>query len=123
MPNDLAESLRAADRRLQRAQLDSDVDTLADLLDDALRFTGPDGGLAAKADDLAAHASGALNLSRVDEEDLEVLVRGNTGVTWFLGTLVATVDGQPVTARMRYTRTWIHDSGWRVIAAQATVVQ
>lgn len=118
------ESLRAAERRLQAAQLASDVAALDELIDDAARFTGPDGTLLTKADDLRAHASGQQRLSRVDEEDLQVLVAGATGVTWFLGTLAATVDGQPMTARMRYTRTWTTDArgGWRVIAAHATVI-
>ncbi|TDP98012.1 nuclear transport factor 2 family protein [Labedaea rhizosphaerae] len=119
------QSLRAAERRLQAAQLASDVDALAELIDDAARFTGPDGALATKADDLAVHASGRQVLSRLDEEHLDVLATARVGVTWFLGTLQATVDGQPITARMRYTRTWLADpeSGWRVIAAHATFVQ
>jgi ketosteroid isomerase-like protein len=119
------ESLRAAERRLQAAQLASDVDALAELIDDAARFTGPDGTLATKADDLAVHASGRQVLNRLDEEQLDVLANDHVGVTWFLGTLQVTVDGQPITARMRYTRTWVHDpeSGWRVIAAHATFVQ
>ena len=118
------ESLRTAERRLQAAQLASDVDALATLIDDDALFTGPDGALATKADDLAVHASGRQVLSRVDEEDLKVRVTGHVGVTWFLGTLQATVDGAPLTARMRYTRTWLNDpaTGWRVIAAHATFV-
>jgi len=122
MPNQ-AEDLRAAERRLQAAQLASDVAALDDLIDDTARFTGPDGSLLTKADDLRAHASGQQVLSRVEEEDLQDLVVGDTGVTWFLGTLEAVVDGQQVTARMRYTRTWTSDDrGWRVIAAHATVI-
>lgn len=125
MPNDLTESLRDAERRLQTAQLTSDVDALAGLLDDAALFTGPDGALATKADDLNAHASGFQALSRLDEEDLKVLATAHTGVTWFLGTLTATVNDQPMTARMGYTRTWINhpESGWRIVAAHATFVQ
>ena len=119
------QSLRAAERRLQAAQLASDVDALAALIADAALFTGPDGALATKADDLAVHASGRQVLSRVDEEDLKVLVTDHVGVTWFLGTLQAEVDGRPMTARMRYTRTWLNDPelGWRVIAAHATFLQ
>jgi hypothetical protein len=42
---DDTESLRAAERRLQTAQLASEVDALTELLDDAVLFTGPDGNL------------------------------------------------------------------------------
>jgi Domain of unknown function (DUF4440) len=48
------ETLRAAERRLQGAQAASDVPALAELLDDALLFTGPDGKLYTKEDDLGA---------------------------------------------------------------------
>jgi hypothetical protein len=48
-------------------------------------FTGPDGGLYSKQDDLHGHRPGRQSMTRVDEEDLAVLVVGGTGVTWFLG--------------------------------------
>lgn len=120
--DDRTKDLRAAERRLQAAQLTSDVDALTELIDDEARFTGPDGNLHSKWDDLRAHESGQQVISRVDEEDLHVLATTHVGVTWFLGTLEGTVGGQPLVARMRYTRTWIHDgqSGWRIVAAHAT---
>ncbi|WFE39299.1 nuclear transport factor 2 family protein [Micromonospora sp. WMMD998] len=112
------EALRAAERRLQRAQLSSDVAELDRLLDDRLVFTGPDGALYSKQDDLRVHRSGQQTMTRVDEEDLAVLVVGGTGVTWFLGTLEGTLSGEPFVARVRYTRTWIlDDEGWRLVAS------
>ncbi|MBM7773648.1 hypothetical protein JOD54_003852 [Actinokineospora baliensis] len=117
------DSLLAAERRLHTAQLTSDVAALADLLDDDLRFTGPDGTLHTKADDLAAHAAGVYALTRVTEEDVRVFATAHTGVTWFLGTLEGTVGGVPLLARMRYTRTWVRaGTGWRVVAAHASVL-
>ncbi|GAA3014312.1 nuclear transport factor 2 family protein [Actinokineospora diospyrosa] len=117
------DSLLAAERRLQTAQLTSDVAALAELLDDALRFTGPDGTVYTKADDLAAHSAGVYALTRVDEEDVQVFATEHTGVTWFLGTLEGTVGGVPLLARMRYTRTWVHaETGWRIIAAHASAL-
>jgi hypothetical protein len=76
-----------AERRLQAAQLASDVEGLDNLLDDRLVFTGPAGRLYSKQDDLELHRSGRQVLSRVEEEDLSVLVDGTIGVSWFLGTL------------------------------------
>ncbi|MFI0446702.1 nuclear transport factor 2 family protein [Actinomadura sp. 6N118] len=118
---DHTESLRAAERRLQAAQLNSDIDALTELIDDSVRFTGPDGNLYSKQDDLRLHETGHQVLTRVEEEDLQVLATAHTGVTWFLGTLEGTLGGRRLVARMRYTRTWIHDqAGWRIIAAHAT---
>jgi hypothetical protein len=115
------EALRDSERRLQRAQLTSDVTALDQLIDDRLVFTGPDGKLYTKQHDLHVHRTGGQVMTRVDEADLAVLVVGGTGVTWFLGTLEGTIAGEPFVARVRYTRTWIHqDQGWRLIAAHVS---
>ncbi|MGW4463192.1 nuclear transport factor 2 family protein [Micromonospora sp. NPDC004704] len=120
--SDEIDALRAAERRLQQAQLASDVAALDRLIDDRLVFTGPDGALYSKQDDLDVHRSGRQSMTRVEEEDLAVLVVGGTGVTWFLGTLEGTIAGEPFGARVRYTRTWIldGDKGWRLIAAHVS---
>lgn len=121
--DDHTESLRAAERRLQAAQLTSNVDALTELIDDTGQFTGPDGNLYSKADDLRAHETGHQVLTRLEEEDLQVLATAHTGVTWFLGTLEGSIGGQLLVARMRYTRTWIRDQAdWKIIAAHATFV-
>ncbi|MEU7581722.1 nuclear transport factor 2 family protein [Streptomyces sp. NPDC041068] len=121
--NEHAAGLSVAERRLQAAQLASDVNVLDELIDDAGQFTGPDGNLHSKQDDLRAHATGHQVLTRLDEEDLQVLATAYTGVTWFLGTLEGSVGGQPLAARIRYTRTWVRGrTGWKVIAAHATFV-
>jgi ketosteroid isomerase-like protein len=116
--------LRAAESRLQAAQLASDVAALDELLDDRLVFTGPDGGLYGKADDLRVHRTGTQVIDTLHEEELTVLVAGETGVTWFLGSLRGSIEGVPFEARMRYTRTWVFDAryGWRIVAAHASVV-
>lgn len=117
-------ALRDAERRLQAAQLASDVAELDALLDDRLVFTGPDGNLYSKADDLQVHRTGAQTMTKVQEEQVAVLVEGRTGVSWFLGALEGVIDGAPFTARVRYTRTWIHDDehGWRLVAAHVSAV-
>jgi hypothetical protein len=46
--------------RLRAAQLTSDTDELNDLIADELLFTGPDGQLGTKAQDLKAHATGSV---------------------------------------------------------------
>ena len=111
--------LRTAERRLQAAQLASDVSALDELLDDRLVFTGPDGALYGKQDDLRVHRTGTQVIDALHEEELTVLVAGRTGITWFLGTLAGTFAGEQFEARLRYTRTWIYTDGhgWRLVAA------
>lgn len=118
------EELRRAERRLQAAQLASDVASLDLLLDERLIFTGPDGNCYTKQDDLHVHRTGTQVITSIREEELTVLVAGDTGVTWFLGVLQGTIADAPFDARMRYTRTWVYDDhhGWRIIAAHACII-
>jgi ketosteroid isomerase-like protein len=119
------DGLREAERQLQAAQLAGDVDALDRLLDDRLVAIGPDGARYSKHDDLTAHRSRSSVVSTLVEEGLEVLVAGSTGVTFFVGTLSGTFGGQPMSARLRYTRTWVHDgaTGWRILAAHVAVLE
>jgi hypothetical protein len=116
-----ADSLKATDRRLQAAQLAADADALDQLLDDRLVFTGPDGILYSKRDDLELQRSGHQRLTEVTEEELTAVVVGDTGVTWFLGRLAGRFKGEEFTAHVRYTRTWINTvAGWRLLAAHVS---
>jgi ketosteroid isomerase-like protein len=117
--------LLSAERALHAAQLAGDVDALDRLLHDRLVAIGPDGARHTKNQDLAAYRSGSSVISDLVEDHVDVLVDGSTGVTFFAGTLRGTFGGQPMAARMRYTRTWVHDddTGWRILAAHIAVVQ
>jgi ketosteroid isomerase-like protein len=120
---DRVAELRTVERQLQAAQRASDIAELDRLIDDRLLFTGPGGKLYTKADDLRMHATGEQKITRVDEEQLSVLVVGDTGITCFLGTLEGTLLGSRFTARIRYTRTWIHNTdSWRLLAVHVSDV-
>ncbi len=116
--------LLLAERALHAAQLAADVAALDRLLDDRLVAIGPDGARHTKDDDLAGYRSGFSVITELVEENLEVLVAGTTGVTFFTATIAGTFAGEPMAARLRYTRTWVHDDqmGWRILAAHIAVV-
>ncbi len=113
------DGLLAAERRLQAAQRAGDVPALQRLLDDRLVAIGPDGARYTRDDDLDSYRSGTSVIHDLIEEDVEVLLSGSTGVTLFLGTVSGSFAGEPFLARLRYTRTWVHDEagGWRILAA------
>ena len=119
-----AEGLLRAERQLQAAQLAGDMAALDRLLHDRLVSVGPDGARYTKADDLAGHRSGSSVVSELVEEHVELLIAGTTGVTFFTGTVAGTFEGSPMSARLRYTRTWVHDDprGWRILAAHIAVL-
>ncbi|MCG5447621.1 MULTISPECIES: nuclear transport factor 2 family protein [Micromonospora] len=125
MPDSAREAeLLDAERTLQAAQRAGDVAALDQLLVDQLIAIGPDGRTHSKQDDLAAHRDRRTVVEELVEEELDLLVVGKTGVTFFLGRVSGFSEGAPFAARLRYTRTWVHDDphGWRVLAAHISPV-
>ena len=117
------ELLLDAERRLQAAQRAGDVDALDALLDDRLVATGPDGASFDKADDLEAHRSGALRITKLVQEDLDVLLDGDVAITRVTVSAEAVQGGVPMAGRLKYTRTWVRrDDGWRVLGAHFSVL-
>jgi hypothetical protein len=114
----------AREEELRRAQLAGDADALDRLLDDALLFTGIDGRLYTKADDLALHRSGKLRITRMEPGERHLLRLGTVVVVNVRMEAAATVDGAEVSGPLRYTRVWCErPGGWRVVAGHMSAVQ
>lgn len=107
-----------AERRLQAAQRAADVDALDALLHPRVVAAGPDGAVFGKEDDLDGYRSGALRITALVEESIDVQDDGATGVTRIVAAVDAVQGGARVSARLRYTRLWVReDDRWRVLAA------
>jgi ketosteroid isomerase-like protein len=112
-----AELLRA-ERALQAAMLAGDVAALDGLLHPRLLAVGPDGQLADKAADLAAHRSGVFKLFELVEEELRAVVLGDVALTFVVLRIRGAIGDADASGRLRYTRTWTRDGGrWRVLGA------
>ncbi len=112
---------------LRQAQLNADVDALDRLIDDALLFAGPDGALASKADDLAAHRSGVVRFN--SHEPLAMAWRAvsdDVALVSLLARLTVQIHGSSVTGDFRYTRVWQRDAEhperWRIVGGQVSAV-
>ena len=117
------DEILACESALRQAQLTGDVAMLDRLLDDLLVFTGIDGSLASKADDLSLHRSGRLRISRMDPTDRQLLHLGETSVVSVRMNAEAVMDGVPVAAALRYTRIWHRrPDGWRLVAGHMSTV-
>ncbi|GAA3217194.1 nuclear transport factor 2 family protein [Oerskovia jenensis] len=111
-------SLLAAEHALQAAQRAGDVDALDALLHPRCVGVGPDGSVFSKDDDLESHRSGALRITRLEEESLDVREDAVCGVTRLVAAVEAIQGGAAVSARLVYTRLWARtDERWRVLAA------
>ena len=115
----------ALEARLRAAQLNADVAALASLIADELLFTGPDGQLATKAQDLDAHRTGAVRFREHAPEELRVSRLGDAvAVSALRARLAVEVAGTLVRGTYRYTRVWARDDGgsWRVVAGHVSAV-
>ena len=116
--------LRAREAALRQAQLSGDVSALDRLVDDALVFTGPDGAVYGKADDLDAHRQGWVRITRLEPSDERVQRFGRVAVVSVRMEMAGTFKGTPFAGPFRYTRVWCErPDGWRVVAGHVSAVQ
>lgn len=122
-PSNADDSLLAAEAALRRAQLSSDVAELDRLVDEELVFTGPDGALYGKADDLEAHRSGMIRINRLEPSEERIQRFGSIAVMSVRMEMSGTFRGEPFAGPFRYTRVWYaRPSGWRVVAGHVSGV-
>jgi ketosteroid isomerase-like protein len=103
---------------LRGAQLNADVAALERVIADDLLFTGPDGQLGSKAEDLHLHASRTVRFRSHDPEELRVRRVGrDVAVSALRARLAVEVGGKLVSGIFRYTRVWARENGgtWRVV--------
>lgn len=111
--------------RIRAAQLAADVNALDHLIGDGLLFTGPDGRLGTKAEDLEAHGSGVVRFRKHEPEELRVCRIGTDVAVCAMRTrLSVEVGGTLVHGTYRYTRVWARETGgpWRVVAGHVSPV-
>lgn len=117
--------IAALEAELRAAQLAADVTALDRLIADNLLFTGPDGRLGTKAQDLEAHASGVVRFRSHEPEELQVRRIGkNVAIAALRARLAVEVDGRITRGTYRYTRVWAREKGgpWRVVGGHVSEV-
>jgi ketosteroid isomerase-like protein len=115
----------ALEEQLRVAQLSADVDTLDGLIGEPLLFTGPDGQLGTKAQDLDAHRSGIVRFREHEPEELHIRrVGADVALTALRARLAVEVNGTMVRGTYRYTRVWAREHGepWRVVGGHVSAV-
>jgi hypothetical protein len=113
----------ALEADLRAAQLAADVVALDRLIAEELLFTGPDGQLGTKAQDLAAHRSGMVRIREHEPEELRIRrVGADVAVVALRTRMVVEVGGSVVRGIFRYTRVWGRESTWRVVGGHVAPV-
>ena len=117
------DALRAAEAALRQAQLTNDTEALDRLLDESLVFTGPDGAIYGKADDLHAHRERWLRLTRLEPSEERVQRFGRIAVVSVRMEMAGSFKGAPLGGSYRYTRIWCkRPEGWRIVAGHVSAV-
>jgi len=128
VPDDLTtslldDSLHASELALRKAQLASDVSTLDTLIDEQLVFTGPDGALYGKSDDLDAHRRGLIRIDRLDPSEEHIQRFDRIAVVSVRMEMSGAFQGTPFAGPFRYTRVWrAHENGWRIVAGHVSAI-
>lgn len=115
----------AAEAQIRAAQPDADVVALERLISEDLLFTGPDGQLGTKEQDLEAHGSGVVRFRSHQPEELRVRrVSTDVAVSALRARLEVEVAGTLLRGTYRYTRVWAREGGspWRVIGGHVSEV-
>src|SRR5690554_4582758 len=86
------EIVLALEERLRIAQLASDVEELALLIDDSLVFTGLDGNIVSMQDDLNLHRSEEFEITKMELVDRQILPSDNAVVVVSLVDAAANVN-------------------------------
>jgi len=116
-------SIRACEAALRQAQLASDVAVLDQLVDDALIFTGPDGAVYGKQDDLDAHRRGMVRITRLEPSEERIQRFGSIAVVSVRMEMSGTFQGATFAGPFRYTRVWCaRPEGWRIVAGHVSAV-
>ncbi len=111
--------------RLRAAQLEADLAALEELISDDLLFTGPDGEVGTKAQDLEAHRSGTVRFVAHVPEELRVRrVGADVAISSLRAQLTVEVAGTLSRGNYRYTRVWAREDGgaWRVAGGHVSLV-
>ena len=115
----------ALEEQLRAAQLAGDVPALDRLISEDLLFTGPDGQLGTKAQDLAAHGSGVVRFRSHEPEELRIRrVGDDVAIVALRARLGVEVQGVLHSGTYRYTRVWVRerDGAWRVAGGHVASV-
>jgi ketosteroid isomerase-like protein len=117
-------SLHESEAALRQAQLTGDASALDRLIDDTLMFTGPDGSVYGKQDDLEAHRRGDIRITRLDPSDERIQRYGDIAVVSVRMEMAGSFKGAEFAGPFRYTRVWrARADGWRIVAGHVSSVQ
>jgi ketosteroid isomerase-like protein len=120
----IAQQIDECENRLKQAMLNSDVNSLDELLASELVFTNHLGRLMSKQDDLQAHRSGMLKIAEIALSDQKIKIIDSVAIVSVQAHIVGSFAGTASKDDIRFTRVWskTEEGKWQVIAAHSSLV-
>lgn len=125
LDNTFNSEILALEERLRSAQLNADIATLNELISENLLFSGPNGELATKSQDIEAYREKIVRFLRHEPEEIRVRRIGNDVAIVSLCTkLTVEVSDEITKGLFRYTRVWARENGapWQVVGGHVSEV-
>ena len=119
------EEIVTLEAQIRAAQLRADLTALDDLISDNLLFTGPDGQLGTKEQDIEAYRSGIVKFMAHVPEELRIRrIGADVAISSLRAQLTVDVAGNLSRGTYRYTRVWAREDGraWRVVGGHVSLI-
>lgn len=118
------DSVRAVEMSRRDALLAADTVALSKLLAPDFMEISRLGTVRTRADNIRDIASGALHLTTIKYDSLNVRVYGEVAVLTGIADNTGTMRGFPFSGRIRYTRVFVRRDGrWQAVLMQQTPMQ
>ncbi len=118
------DSVRAVEMRRREALLAADTIALSRMLAPDFMEISRLGTVRTRADNVRDIASGALHLTSISYDSLNVRVYGDVAVLTGIADNTGTMRGFPFSGRIRYTRVFVRRDGrWQAVLMQQTPIQ
>lgn len=117
----VAEALGKLNRQWMEAYTKPDTAFLDRYLSDDYVGTFPDGTVHDKKSEIDAVTSGAVAITKMEPSEMTVRVYDNAAVIVGQSSVKARIDGQIMSAELRFTDVWIkRGNQWQAVASQVT---
>jgi ketosteroid isomerase-like protein len=119
----MSKEIEKLEAELAKAMLGNDIAILDRLLSDDLVFSGPDGVIVNKAQDLALHQSGDIIFTTYEIGELLIQSYEPMAIAHVKVKLAGSFKGEDFAGDFRYLRIYLkQDEQWQIIGGQVTAI-
>lgn len=117
--------IKEREEKLRQAMLNSDVNSLDELLSSDLVFTNHLDQIMTKEDDISAHKSGDLNIKKIELFEQKIKALGELGIVTVLARIQGSFKGESSEGAFRFTRVWSRgpNNSWKLIVGHSCAVR